>query len=307
MAVTAPKTTRVFESPAARQAITRAFLHALGQTIGAHLTLDRLTHAVATRRSFLLTDHQAWLDFTNNLYARLRAVLIEAFTQAANQTLGVKKDVTVGFGPTNPYAIAYANRYAAQLVRDLSQTSQAAIRHILVRVMNGELTVDSAARLIRASIGLTPVQAQALERLRRDLEDKSLNPRSPSFGMTTDRIDATVERQGRAYLAARAAIIARTEAMRAANAGQQAAWQDAARRGTIPQGQVQRMWLTAHDELTCPICAPLDGQLTGLDEPFPGGYEPSFVHPNCRCGQRLVYAQADGSFPSRPPRLHATA
>lgn len=278
----------------------------MGQTIGQHLSLARLSEGVKTNRSFLLTEHQAWLDFTNDLYARFQVILAKAFRDAANTTLGVKKlAASVGFGPTNPYAIAYANRYAAELVRQLSATSQAAIRDILTRVMNGELSVESAARLIRATIGLTPQQAQALERLRLSLEDRSLNPKSPSYGMTQARMDTLVEQQGQAYLASRAYTIARTEAMRAANAGQKAAWQDASQKGILPQGQVMRMWLTAEDEVTCPICAPLDGELTTLDDPFPGGYEPSFVHPNCRCVQRLVYQQDDGTFPTRTPRADA--
>lgn len=288
-------------------ALRRAFVVALGQTIGAHLTLPRLTSALETRRSFQLTESQPWLDFTNDLYARVQAVLAEVFVASAKHFVRdpVAKEsrpnprpqpsaqAGLRFDLTNPFAVRYAEQYAASLILDLSQTSRNAVIQIVTRMMNGELTPDSAARLIRASVGLTPRQVASLERFRADLV---------RLEHEAAYIDRKVEEYGRRKLAERATTIARTEAMRAANAGQKAAWQASAQQGLIPANGVRRMWLTTIDERTCPICAPLDGQLTTLDEPWPGGYEPGEVHPNCRCAQRLVYAEDDGRFPTRAPR-----
>ena len=276
-------------------ALRTAFAQALGQTLAAHLTLSRLTDGLATNRSFQLTQSQPWTDFTNDLYARLQAILGGVFVASANASTVAKAEhaLTIRFDLTNPEAIAYAQRYAAELVLDLSTTSQAALRAIITRMMQGELTPDSAARLIRASIGLTPRQVVALENFRAEMV---------RLGHAPDYIERKVEEYGRRKLAERATTIARTEAMRAANAGQTAAWQAAADQGILPRGGVQRRWITAADELVCPICQPLDGQLAPLDEPFPGGYEPADVHPNCRCSQILVYANDDGTFTTRPPR-----
>lgn len=56
----------------------------------------------------------------------------------------------------------------------------------------------------------------------------------------------------------------------------------------------------------CPICAPMDGQLATLDEPWdtPIGpvQTPTDTHPQCRCSVVLVFVQADGTFPTRDPR-----
>jgi len=50
------------------------------------------------------------------------------------------------------------------------------------------------------------------------------------------------------------------------------------------------MWGTAEDEVVCPICGGLNGQVVGLDQPFNlDGDEYDFpAHPRCRCDQLPV-------------------
>lgn len=48
------------------------------------------------------------------------------------------------------------------------------------------------------------------------------------------------------------------------------------------------IWNTAHDDLTCPICAPLNGKIVRAGEPFAAGIYNAPAHPNCRC-QTAVY------------------
>ena len=76
--------------------------------------------------------------------------------------------------------------------------------------------------------------------------------------------------------ATRAAVIARTETARAYALGSLAAWQVS---GEVAASE----WLTAGDELECPICAPLNGQQANLGRPFAGGLYYPPAHPNCRC------------------------
>lgn len=40
----------------------------------------------------------------------------------------------------------------------------------------------------------------------------------------------------------------------------------------------------------CPICQPLDGKLTGIERPFPGGVMGPPAHPGCRCSTVLVFS-----------------
>ena len=74
----------------------------------------------------------------------------------------------------------------------------------------------------------------------------------------------------------RADLIASTEVTRAFAEGNMTAWRES--------GIIQRReWRTSNDEIVCLICGPLNGKITGLDEPFPGGVDSPPAHPRCRC------------------------
>jgi hypothetical protein len=88
----------------------------------------------------------------------------------------------------------------------------------------------------------------------------------------------------------RAEVIARTETMTAANAGQQEAWEQAVADGLLT-GQENRVWIVTPDDRLCPICAPMEDVEAGMNEEFnvDGDQvsEPP-AHPRCRCTLGLV-------------------
>jgi SPP1 gp7 family putative phage head morphogenesis protein len=91
---------------------------------------------------------------------------------------------------------------------------------------------------------------------------------------------------------ARAETIARTEAARAANAGQVEAWDQAVEEGLLT-GQEKKEWITTPDDRLCPICEPMDGVQVDLDEDFNVDGERMSeppAHPNCRCTIGIVLA-----------------
>lgn len=51
------------------------------------------------------------------------------------------------------------------------------------------------------------------------------------------------------------------------------------------------IWNTANDDLTCPICAPLNGKIVDAGKPFAVGIYNEPAHPNCRC-QTVEYVEA---------------
>lgn len=85
----------------------------------------------------------------------------------------------------------------------------------------------------------------------------------------------------------RAELIARTEIMRAVNAGQREAWDQAVEEGLL-SGDEQRSWIATDDELTCPICGALDGETIGLDAQYSDGSDGPPAHPRCLPGDCLV-------------------
>jgi SPP1 gp7 family putative phage head morphogenesis protein len=75
----------------------------------------------------------------------------------------------------------------------------------------------------------------------------------------------------------RASLIASTEVTRAFSA---ASLEIAAEVDVIKRV----VWHTAHDELVCPVCAPLNGATAKVGGVFPGGLSAPPAHPRCRCG-----------------------
>ena len=83
----------------------------------------------------------------------------------------------------------------------------------------------------------------------------------------------------------RAATIARTETMYAANHGKLLEAQDAVDAGDLSEDAVKE-WITTPDDLLCPICEPMDGVQVPLDEDFDvdgDSIDGPPAHPNCRC------------------------
>lgn len=79
--------------------------------------------------------------------------------------------------------------------------------------------------------------------------------------------------------AVRAEMIGVTEATRSFASGNQIAWKESG----VVDGQ---RWMTGEDELVCPICSDLDGQVVGLGETWQtedGPVEGPPAHPRCRC------------------------
>lgn len=84
---------------------------------------------------------------------------------------------------------------------------------------------------------------------------------------------------------ARAGRIAATETTRLFAEGNQVAWQAS----QIVSG---KRWMTARDDLVCPICGPLAGTVAPLQGQFRGGYDHPPAHVNCRCGVQPVVSEA---------------
>lgn len=190
------------------------------------------------------------------------------------------------FDMTNPFAIRQAEGFAADLVREISRSTQRSIRDAVVTSFREGVTVDVLAKRLRDSLGLTSLQARAVHNYRDRLE---------RGGMDLERVDVLTRRYWRRTLNRRAQTIARTEIMRASNFGRQQAWLSAADAGLLDANMSVKEWVTAPEgpsfdpskPTVCPLCGPMDGvKVMGLETPFKVGRRevqmpPS--HPNCRC------------------------
>jgi SPP1 gp7 family putative phage head morphogenesis protein len=209
-------------------------------------------------------------------------VVREVFTRAGAATAATLPRVTMRFDMQNPLAAKAARQTGALLVRQVSLETKAGIRALISRSFADGLPPVKTARLIRGMVGLTERQAQAV-----------MNARAAwaEAGLTGDVLDGKVERYAAKLLRQRAKNIARSESVAAANAGQLAAWQQAADSGLIQPERTQRVWSASAGERTCDRCAELDGEAVAFDEPFSNGKMGAPEHPSCRCSIFLKFTR----------------
>lgn len=223
-----------------------------------------------------------WQAFEQEVQSVVRPPIADGVLRTgrqAGESLGVRFDLT------NPRALDAIDRHATQMIREITDESRAAVRRVLREGFSDGIPVPEMARRIRASIGLTERQAAAVEHFRASQLEQGVSP------LTVQR---RADRMAMRMLSQRATNIARTETISATSAGQHAAWQEAQANGLLA-GDQKRVWIVTPDDRLCEnICAPMEDQVRGMQEPFTTGegdqvmYPPA--HPQCRCAVGLSVA-----------------
>jgi hypothetical protein len=228
-----------------------------------------------------------------------------AFTPLATQ--GV---IPMGFDPIDPALVQGQQRTASTFIQRLTATIEAVIDQDIRGGLADGMGADEIARVIKATIGLTPRQAQAVANFRRLLEqgdpaaldrvlrdrrfDASVQRAIDGGTLDPEKIDRMVQRYTEKYQAHRAMVIARTETLRAANEGRRAAWSQFADRVGLDDADIVRKWQVATDERVCPVCRAIpylnpDGVALDAMYATPHGPEESPpIHPSCRCTERFA-------------------
>lgn len=173
-----------------------------------------------------------------------------------------------------------------ELIVDLSQQQFMAVRNVVQHYAFGPNPVEAEelGRILRPIVGLTPNQARAVRKYRDALIGEGV--------LKKKEIDNLVGNYAGRLHRVRANRIARTELAFAWNNGQLEKMREVMANGEV-RGIIVKEFLTSSDERVCPHCGPLDGQIVGLEETFPGATArlPNLltppVHPGCRCS--IVY------------------
>ncbi len=218
--------------------------------------------------------------FPDTLQPVVQAV-VEAFGQggsAAARQLGVALGVSAQFDQTNPLTLSVVRARGAALVTAVTDETRAAIRAVIARSFSDGIPPRQVAQLLRPLIGLTERDSLAVVNFRFALLEQGLPPT-----LVANRAEFYAAR----LLRQRAETIACTELIHAANAGQQALWEQSVRDGVLPP-ETQRLWLVTPDDRLCPICAPMEDHVREVQEAFVSPYNGSTasvppIHPRCRC------------------------
>jgi len=100
---------------------------------------------------------------------------------------------------------------------------------------------------------------------------------------TSSEIARSMYDAGTAWSAQRADLMARTLTIRTYNEGAISGYRDAG---------IERMeWLATGDELTCPQCGGLHGEIADIGRGFSDGTDQPPAHPNCRCAVMPVFEE----------------
>lgn len=264
--------------PAFRRAVLSLLTLPFGQTLDDAIDSGRIS-LVTTELSKVLGTRK------DTVIRRISTILFSILSEAGEVTVdfGIKRTirglrvarkirVEFAFDQTSPEAVAWARANAAELVTLITEEQFETLRRIVVEGFTKQLTPKAIAKQIRGVVGLTGPQAGKFARI---LEEQ---------GKTKAYAYAKKAK------ATRAETIARTEVLKASNEGQRMAWMQAKDAGVLT-GRELREWITTYDDRTCEICAPMDGQLVGLTEPFTTGdgnrVDGPPAHPRCRCATGL--------------------
>lgn len=232
----------------------------------------------------------AWGDFVQSLNQTVNSLTNEVVrsANASARTLPKTISIPANFTASDPRAIAFAQARAGKLIRQVSDETRKAVTETIMEALRMRIDRREMVTRISKVVGLDSRQARALTRY----YEKSLQD-AQARGLDYDEAVAVADKLGNKYktrlLKQRATRIARTETLAASNAGRYLSWIEAETVGLLPANSMKR-WITALDERTCPVCAPLNNQEFPYKANFPTGDLMPPVHPNCRCTAVIVPA-----------------
>jgi len=173
----------------------------------------------------------------------------------------------VNIGQRNGKISSFLDQYRMDKIRELTEEQEGIIRRVVTDGMAAGHPPAKMASLIHEHIGLTPYQAQQVQNYRADLETLNTTAlqrqlRDKRFDMpvaraiadgkplTPEQIDRFTGQYHDNWLRMRASMIARTEALHAANMGGRLAIEQAVEDGNTSGFDVERTWLATNDART---------------------------------------------------------
>jgi hypothetical protein len=213
----------------------------------------------------------------------------------------------MAFDTRNQRAVNWAQIRAAALVTEILPETRAGVRELVRLGLAEGIPPNVLAQQVRSLVGLRSDQVQAVETLRQELlaakggtlverfpprdglrGTAGFKARVPKGGATGEWVASKAERYATMQRNYRARLIARSETLRAANAGQKELWLQAREKGNLPK-EAKRVLIATLDSRTRPAHAAAHGQVRGLTEPFDLGdaTEPGEA-PLCRCTQGIA-------------------
>lgn len=256
------------------------------------------------------------LDFAAEQLSSASSVAFVTAGQSTSDFLRSAGLARVVFDQININAVAAMQRNQLELIREFTAEQRRAASLAMVIGVEAGTNPIAQARNFRDSVGLTGKQWQHVANYRNALERVGSDPNATSDALgralRDKRSDATVLRIARdggslspaqidkmvsrytdRYVAHRAKVIGRTEAMRAVNQGNEESYRQAIAAGELSADQIEREWRTRIDGRERITHQILNGEKRGWGETwetangvlkYPGDPDaPAVETIQCRC------------------------
>lgn len=260
--------------------IRQAFLAAI-RTVRDQISLRALTQAVETGDVSAVRATGVWDAFLDAFEPRIRQAVTEAILGGANHaasSLPSSVQSQLRFDLGNPRVVQAVDDVVVPMLQQIANVNQQGLATALRRGLSEGVSPSALARKLIWELGLTDRDITAVENYLAGLVKNDM-----PAGRAADLAESYANR----LLRQRASLIARTETIRAVNAGQTAAWQDAKDQGLLTDER--RFWVVTPDDRLCPLCEVMPDQNAegrAFDEPFQSELGPVTgppLHPACRC------------------------
>lgn len=263
------------------------FLVNLWRTQGRAITYKELREAIlaGTLDVKLLEEWQQ--DYARFVREYLKPAWIMAMDAAATEIQ--QKYPEWYFDPMAEGVQDWADRRGAEFVTSVTNNQMEGLRAVVQRAsVLQDINVDTLARAIRPLVGLYHQQSVANLRYFEKLIQSGVKEKRA--------LDLSIRYAARQHRY-RGYLIARTELAFSYNKGAHEGIKQAQAAGYM--GKVEKIWVTAADERTCPYCSALDGKRIAMDEEFDFKTKLALsdprirltppAHPSCRCS--VIYEE----------------
>lgn len=204
----------------------------------------------------------------------------DVFQQAlvgGGRSLPTTGEFAYRFNYTDPRTLAYAEAQAARLVTAVTESTREAIASVIQESVLTQRTVDQTARALQDVVGVTERGAVQLSNAYERAFTSAIQEGATEAAART-LAEGVRDNLRERLVESRARTIARTEIMRAENAGRFLGWAQSVEAGDVDENS-RKEWIAGD----CPICEELDGEVVMWDEPFSIGTDMPPAHPNCVC------------------------
>jgi hypothetical protein len=200
-------------------------------------------------------------------------------------------ELAVTFDLLSPDVITAVRELDSRVINTLRDDVRDTVRAIVENGLRDGDSHKTIARDLRSVIGLSPTQAENVQKYRAKLEGLTRSP------LSQDQIDKKVAAYERRAIRLNADTNARTATLDSLKLGQTLSWQDAVDNGLVDPNTLWKRWTSVGDDRVRDEHVAMNGEEVPFNDSYSNGeYTPGESTYNCRCISRVFVKRASPSL-----------